>query len=564
MPDIVDRIFAPAPGFGPPGNGPDGAVSARDRGRFDLNDRGNAARLAAVIGRDLVWCPEWGWGVWTGIRYDFDAGEVRAFEKCAALQDIVEAEAVAARDAPVAEIAIERELRAEAGRTPGKRRGSADNASAERNIRRARYDWLHEHAEKCGNVPLIERAMKMLRPRVRVRLADLDSRPRLLTVANGVVDLDRVAAERPEGETDEEAAARMAGWLIPNERQGRPTRAAAATFDPAATCPRFEAFVDLIQPKPQLRAYLQRCCGLMISGVNDLQVALLFQGEGANGKSTLMRVLARVLGSYAAACRIEMFLAGDQRSSSAATPDEAELPGARIYTASEPEPDAALSDAKVKAFTGGDERKSRANFGDPFGWFPGGVPVLSFNRMPSIKGDSFGTRRRLAMVPFAVNLRDLPPGRQRAQADVEAEMVAEYPGILNWLLAGYAEARALSGLMPPAEADTLKEALLSDADPVGEFIRACLVPSASGRVRTSEFYKTFAAWAADAGARIWRDSTIKKVMVQKGYRDGKVQGYPHFHGLDWQLEPAVAEYRARGAGHSTASMPGASMSGDWD
>ncbi len=541
----LDKMFAPAPGFEPESGGDPPALSPLERAKLDKNDRGNARRLEATVGRDLVYCREWGWGVWTGTHYAFDAGEIRALDLCMALQDIIEEEACAWRDAPVDEVAIAREIQADAKRQPKDRKGATDQESAEKVIRTRRHVELVKWAESCGNVSMVDRAMKVLRPLVRVSLDDLDAAPHLLTVQNGLVDLAEVAKPAPAAEEDDERLARWRGFLKRNERQGRPTRVCNAAFVPGTPRPKFQAFLDLIQPQPHLQAYLKRCCGQMLSGSNDYQVALLWQGEGATGKSTLMSILSSVLGSYVADCKIEMFLATELRSSSAATPDEADLPGARVYTASEPEPNAALSDAKVKAFTGGDPRKSRANYGDPFRWRPLGVPVLSFNRMPSIKGDSYGTRRRLAFVPFTANLRNLPEDRQRAQAEVEAEMVPEYPGILDWLLEGYAEARALGGLIPPPEADTLKEALMSDADPVGEFIAACCAHDEAGRVRTSDFYRTYAAWAEDSGARTWRDSTVKKVMVQKGYRASKCEGYPHFHGLRWNGEEATEDYRHR-------------------
>ena len=224
---------------------------------------------------------------------------------------------------------------------------------------------------------------------------------------------------------------------------------------------------------------------------------------------------------------------------------KAEIFCARAYAATEPEPNSALSDAKVKAFTGGDTRKSRANYGSPFEWKPTGVPVLAFNRLPAIKGDSFGTRRRLAFVPFTQNLRDLPPDLQRSAAAVEAEMVAEYPGILNWLLRGYAESRFLGGLHPPPEAEALKDALMSASDPVGEFLKACTVEDAAGRVKTSELHGTFAAWAEDTGASPWKARTVRSVLIQKGFKTSRIKGYDHYTGMTWNTEEATAEYLSR-------------------
>lgn len=310
---------------------------------YHLTDRGNAQRLAAVFGGDLIWCAEWGWGVWNGARNDFSAVDVGAYGIVESLGEVVRSEAIAWAAAPVSASEKEKRLGKELVRTKPRFRTLEESEGWIRAERRAE---LEKHALTCENVPTIDRALRSLRHLVRVRLDELDANPWSLAVANGAVDLRAVAAERPEAETPGEGAERRHGWLRPHDRAARPTRVCATSFDPTARCPKFEQLPELVQPKPHMRAFLQRALGGLVFGRNDWQVALLLQGEGANGKSTLMNVISSVVGSYAASCQINMFLASETLSSSAATPDEAALPGARLYLASEPEPDARLSDSK--------------------------------------------------------------------------------------------------------------------------------------------------------------------------------------------------------------------------
>lgn len=516
------------------------AADALERAKLDLNNRGDARRLFAVHGTDLIWCLEWGWGVWDGTHYEFNAGATRAFEVCLDLQDIVEAEAEAWRDAFVSDTEAAGEMKEDQKRR--NKMGSYDAESATKNIRKLRYLTLHKHAQKCGDVTRIEKAMEVLQAMVHARLTDMDSRPDLLCVRNGLVDLRRAVEEAPEAEDPEERAARMQSLLRPNNRAGNPTRVAGCEYIAGAECPKFQTFLDLIVPAHHMQRYLQRLCGQLIAGTNDYQIAILLQGEGANGKSTLINILKGCLGTYVASCKIEMFLATELRSSASATPDESDLPGARSYIATEPEVGAALSDAKVKAFTGGDARKSRALHAPFFEWHPTGVPVLAFNRIPAIKGDSFGTRRRFELMPFAQNLRDLPRHLQRSSAAVEAEMVPEYPGILNWLIAGLAESRALGGLKPPTEAEDLKEALMSASNPVGEFLKACTLSAPNERIKCSELHRTLAAWADDSGAQKWQPQTLRKAMVQRGYKIKTISGYEYYQGLRWNDEEATRDF----------------------
>lgn len=192
--------------------------------------------------------------------------------------------------------------------------------------------------------------------------------------------------------------------MVRHARELKNTRILACEFRAEAECPEFEKFMRLIQPDEEVRRFLQKMLGQMLWGANDAQIALLFRGQGANGKSTLVNAVAAVMGDYAVTCRIEMFLLSQTQSAGAPSPEEVVLTGGRAYVASEPETGATLSIARLKALTGGEPRQARALNQPPFIYTPRGTPILSFNRTPKVNGDDLGTWRRLLFIPFDVNL----------------------------------------------------------------------------------------------------------------------------------------------------------------
>ena len=197
--------------------------------------------------------------------------------------------------------------------------------------------------------------------------------------------------------------------------------------------------VALILPQPEVRDCFHRAMGMLLHGRNDEQVALLFRGGGGNGKSTSTAAVAGVLGEsdgYTAACKIEMFIVTPQTGAGQATPEEVDIPGARVMIASEPAATDELSAKKIKAMTGGDRRPARALGMPQFYYRPQAVPILSFNRTPRIKDEDEGTRRRLIFFPFEVNLRALPPEQRRNPSEFEEVLKRERAGILNWLIKG--------------------------------------------------------------------------------------------------------------------------------
>ncbi len=525
------------------------ALSLSERLALDQNDAGNAARILAAHGEDMIFVTGKGWGIWDGARYSFRSGELRAREIGFRLQALVEEEARAAAGVEPSEIEVAARIRVEVAKDKPK---FGDPETAARVLRSERRAALEKHAIKCGNVAKVKAALEAAQPRVMADIEDLDRDPWSFVVANGRVDLRAVYAARdrlclvPEEDVEARAA-----WLKPHDRAARPTKASGVTYDPAAKCPAWEAFVALIMPDPGVRACLHRALGAALFGRNDSQCALLFRGGGGNGKSTLVNALQHVLGErdgYAAPCKIEMFIATQNTTAGQATPEEVDLPGARAYIASEPSARDELSAKKIKALTGGDLRPARALGMPQFLYRPAGLPILSFNRTPRIKDEDEGTRRRLVFFPFEVNLRDLPPELRRSSTAVESELRAEAPGILNWLLDGFVEWRKRldagqgkpPGIDPPAIMVELKDSLMESADPVGEFIKDCCVRDPSRWIRTQEFIRVYEAWCERTGSVQFKPSTVREVMTEKGVpKRKKGGGYESFLGLDWIAGPEM-------------------------
>lgn len=518
---------------------------------LELCDDDNAERLRRAYGRDMLYVTGKGWGVWTGDRFDFDDGRHRARAIGQKLRELVKAEAAAARMEDYAELWLARQVKEETDRiaTKTKPRRFIDQAGALKWFRAAKAELLTKHAVVCGNRDKINAALELLEPKCLVALDTLDADPWRLAAPNGVIDLRAVCAEGPEPgaflDADEHDAALLAArraWLGDADRDLRNTRVVGVKYDPAATCPAFEAFVALItgvqredgtvEPRPEVMGFLLRCLGLLVFGRNWLQVALLFRGGGGNGKSTLVNVVRHVLGGYAAPCKIEMVLSGDKQSAGQATPEEVMLPGARALLMSEPDPTDVLSAKKIKSLTGGDSRPARALNMPQFIYTPTAVPVISFNRTPEVKGEDEGTWRRLVFVPFDVDLRRLPAAQQRGQDAAEAELKAEGPGILNLLLRAFADVRAV-GLSPPPSAVTMKSELRGASDPVGEFMRACTEPVTGGRTQAKELFAAYAAWCEQCGAKAFTPHTVAKLLAEKGWKKTVSGGRTYY--LDTRL-----------------------------
>lgn len=530
-------------------------LSLAERLHLEMNDEGNAARILSTYGADLVYVSGKGWAVWDGMRYSFRSGNLAAREIGHKLRTLVMEEAayLEAHYAPD-EAEVDAFIKDSLRKRPPVFFPSAEEARVA--MGSAAAAKLRQHGTKCGNVAKVKSALETCEYQRRAEVEDMDADPWTLVLPNGDLDLRAVAQwERPYRATKAEVIASKMAWLQPTDRAKLPTKCSGVLFDPAATCPRWEAFTELIIPDEAVRACTQRILGATLFGANRAQICVLLRGPGGNGKSTLLNSVSHVLGrqdGYAAPCKIEMFLETGNAQASSATPEEADLPGARAYIATEPGARDVLSAKKIKGLTGGDRRMSRGLYADPFFWTPSGIPILSCNRTPKIKDEDEGTRRRLVFIPFDVNLRALPPEQQRSQGEVEAELRAEGSGILNWMIEGFQEFMRI-GVALPAPMIRLKEQLLESADPVGVFVDEMCTRETTGRLSVSDFYKVYEAWCEQEGRQLYKMKTVGDVMVEKGFERGPVKGRSHWKGLIWAPAAFELVQRVTGAHRPAAS-----------
>lgn len=531
-------------------------MSVVDRAGLELNDRGNARRLLAAHGANIIFVLGKGWGVWDGNRYSFQSGPLKAAEMAASLPDLIQAEIDATREREFDEFTLSARMKREAEKPRGKR--YVDLEDVAQDMRQELISKLYAHLIKCGNVDKQVKALKAMEWQVRAEIRDLDSDPWKFVVKNGVVNLRDVVdapALDPQGLEGgpRDLSAWRKPWLTVPDRSPRPTKCAGTVFVPAATCPEWDEFMELILPDPDVRRCLQRALGALLFGANVAQVALLIRGSGGNGKSTLMAIIGEVLGTfdgYAAPVKVEMFLQTQNQSAGQATPEEVDLPGARAMLASEPAVTDVFSAKKIKSLTGGDLRPARALGMPQFIYRPTAIPIILFNRTPRIKDEDDGTRRRLVFIPLDVNLRELPPEKRRNPLEVEKSLKEELPGILNWMLDGFRDfyiriekgAGVPPGIDPPAVMQTLKDRIMEAADPVGTFIRECAILEDKGRTRTADFFRAFKNWARDNGARVYSDAALRDNLSEKGFAKVKSNGNMCFAGFTFQDDPLVQRY----------------------
>ncbi|KAI8826295.1 uncharacterized protein EV422DRAFT_601352 [Fimicolochytrium jonesii] len=159
------------------------------------------------------------------------------------------------------------------------------------------------------------------------------------------------------------------------------------------------AFISKILPDDAVRHYVLKLLGSCVSGDTRDEKFHVWIGGGANGKSTLLSLVAAALGQYAASMKATMLT---QKSPPAdnATPGMNKAVGARMVAMQETNSGESVNESLLKSSLGGDKIDYRPLFKEAREFYPHFKMILCTNNPLTIKGTDHGIWRKIRMVPF--------------------------------------------------------------------------------------------------------------------------------------------------------------------
>ncbi len=536
---------------------PEGSENDNDRGRDHVdrleraaallqNDTDNGRRLIMWRGEDLTFVRDVGWHVWTGRVWDPLGGAEAAQRMAQQAARWIAAESYVMRPTESEEVAIEAGRAAR--RIPEKEREKADDLAIEEGMK-AMSAWKKRRGKRrdfsvsCGNGDRLAQMLKQAAPHLTIGVEAMDADPLLVNVENGTLVFEHVVD--PDARPDVQPPPMF--WRVrlkPHDRRDRLAKLAPAIYDPDAECPLWQAFLDRFQPSAAMQGFLQVYYGYSLLGVIGAQKLVFHYGEGANGKSTFIEALARLFGAYARTLNAESLTGTTARSGAQASPDLAQLPGARMVRISELARGEPLREALVKQLTGGEPMMVRHNYGNFFEFRPSFKASMSGNDRPRIDGVDHGIWRRIALVVWGVTIAD---NERREMEAVLGEFAAERSGILNWLIKG-ALAYLEEGLVEPAEVKDATRAYRADMDQVQGFIDACVTrlpapvpPEEPKQITSRALYEAYETWCLANAMKPWSEKAFSQTMVKKGFVkvDGRIRYFLNvkLHDLPDRPEP---------------------------
>lgn len=436
----------------------------------------------------VLFCKERGWMVYRDGRYHFDGLSINQL-----IQTEVQREA--------AEILQDRTL------DPQKRRALLNRVLGTHTVRAVE---------------------ELARAHCAVSIDQLDANPWLLHCTNGVLDL-------------------RTGELRAHRQEDLITKSTGVLFDPEATSPTFDAFLERSMPDAEKRAFLIRHAGSALSGVIRDHALVIHIGGGRNGKGVWTNALLHALGDYGADAPSELLM---QKRGETHPTEKLTLWGRRFVSVSETEEGQSLNVALVKRLTGGDPITARGMRQDFFTFQPTHKLAMQTNHRPTIRETKDAIWERVLLVEWTVTIP-----REERDPQLGEKLRKEAPGILAKLVRGCMEWQKI-GLSPPASVLAATQRYRKEMDRIGAFLEEHCVFGINEKVPARDVFTRYTAWAANANMKAITQTAFGTAMGERGIASRKAHGVIVYEGLRLLTVEEIAERRAAADSESSVSSVG--------
>ena len=359
-------------------------------------------------------------------------------------------------------------------------------------------------AQRAQSRSGIDAALKLAQsdPLVAVSAEDFDNDPDLFNVANGVVHLPT-------------------GQLRPHDPTLMLFRQSPVEYDAHAVCPLFENFMREIScDDSDWVDYLQRVMGYAMSGHVSEEKMFFWLGIGANGKSVLGNIQGRLMGSYGGVAPAAFLMYRRGGDANGPTPDIANLAGKRVVAANEVEAGSNVSGQILKTTTSTEPITARGLHSPPFTFQPTHKLFVRGNHKPIISDNDEGIWRRIDLIPFDLNL---PP--ERRDQGLEGRLLGEAPGILAWMIRGFAKWKR-EGLRPARKVRDASLLYRQESDLLAQWVADnCEVGQDTKGIFTAlqaRAYANYRGWCHDQGLRQFSKKSFTRGLTEQGFNQARM------------------------------------------
>jgi putative DNA primase/helicase len=378
-------------------------------------------------------------------------------------------------------------------------------------------------AKKSRTHKAIASTLGISKSAAAMSIAYFDSKPYLLNVRNGVINL-------------------KTGELFEHSKELLMTRLLDIDYDPRARCLKWIEFLNwAMRGNQEMVSFLQRFVGYCLTGDTSEQVFAFLHGEGENGKSKFMERIVKLMGEYCTSAdkKLVMINKHDTKES-----NPSKIVGARfVNISSEVDDRDRLDEAKIKQLTGEDTITASKLWRDPFDFTSQAKIMMRGNSKPTIADMTKGMWRRVLLIPFEA---ELAPGQRDKKLDEKFD--AEMKGILAWAVQGCLDWQKI-GLNPPEKIIQATLEYKSEMDVLGDWISTraevgdkCYSESAS------DLYTDYAQWCKATGHREMSQRKFSSHLKMRGFKNDHTRTGNLYIGIRLKINKGESNYAQKSIG----------------
>jgi P4 family phage/plasmid primase-like protien len=309
---------------------------------------------------------------------------------------------------------------------------------------------------------------------------------------------------------------------LPHDPDVPSTVQMTVNWNPAAVCPRFDAFLaSALDPGDVARMW--EVIGYLLMSGNPLHKMFLLTGSGFNGKGVLLRTVTALLGKPSVSSVSLHSLANDRFTRVGLVGRTANICGDIDATYIE-------HTGLLKQLTGEDLITAEHKF-RPAGQFTcWAVPVFSANEIPTSSDTSLGWLRRWEVLGFPNVFAHDPALEPSLRTESELEGIAAH-GV--WALRQMM-ARTPPELMRTAAGEAAKEEFRAFQDPLHGWLGECCWADERWWTDRRDAYSSYRMWSTDSGRGALGRHKFYARMRER-FAEVKQRGWDGYSGL--QLRP---------------------------
>ncbi|XWW47898.1 DNA primase [Fibrella sp. USSR17] len=277
-------------------------------------------------------------------------------------------------------------------------------------------------------------------------------------------------------------------------------------YDPEASAPLFNAFLDRVQPDADCQKLLAEYLGYVFISPSTLKLekTLLLYGSGANGKSVFFEIVTALLGKENVSHYSLQSLTNEPAYC------RAHLATKLVNYASEI--NGKLEADTFKQMVSGEPVEARLPYGQPFILTNYAKLIFNCNELPADVEHTPAYFRRFLIVPFGVTIPDHEQDKQLAHKIINTEL----SGVFNWVLAGLQRLLAQGRFTDCQAVNDQLEAYKKQSDTVRVFLDEQGYQVSEHYTPLKDLYRDYKSYCIENGYRQVNNRNFQKRLNASG------------------------------------------------